>query len=267
MEDFAHQLWLLTWDGELCNCPKKDGAKRVLDVGTGTGIWAMDYADAHPEATVYGVDLSPIQPGFVPPNCHFEIDDVDKEWTFSQPFDFVFMRAMIGSFRDWPKVLAQAYENLEPGGYFEIQDNHFPVVCDDDTLTEDSYMLKWTQYLIEATDKIGQPINVATSFQKLVEDAGFVDVEVRHVVWPTSAWPKDPKLAEIGKWCRTSFMQGLDGICLAYFTRVLGWTKEEVIVFCSQVRNEVRKGKIHGYFPVYSVWGRKPEKEASEGPQ
>lgn len=63
-----------------------DGAKRVLDMGTGTGMWAMDYgelvqllymvrqgeadmltihsiADAHPDAEVIGVDLSPIQPG------------------------------------------------------------------------------------------------------------------------------------------------------------------------------------------------------------
>ena len=33
----------------------------VLDVGTGTGIWAMDFADDHPPAHVIGVDLSPIQ--------------------------------------------------------------------------------------------------------------------------------------------------------------------------------------------------------------
>jgi tRNA G46 methylase TrmB len=37
-------------------------AQQVLDIGTGTGIWAIDYADAHPDSTVIGVDLSPIQP-------------------------------------------------------------------------------------------------------------------------------------------------------------------------------------------------------------
>ena len=40
----------------------------IVDVGTGTGIWAMDFADAHPESQVLGIDLSPIQPRFVPPN-------------------------------------------------------------------------------------------------------------------------------------------------------------------------------------------------------
>lgn len=52
-------------DNKLGLAPPNDpnsNAKRVLDVGTGTGIWAIDYADEHPEATVIGVDLSPIQP-------------------------------------------------------------------------------------------------------------------------------------------------------------------------------------------------------------
>lgn len=45
-------LFLLTLDDNLCLCPKKTGARRVLDVGTGTGIWAMDYATAFPDAKV-----------------------------------------------------------------------------------------------------------------------------------------------------------------------------------------------------------------------
>lgn len=52
-------------DNKLGLAPPNDpnsNARRVLDVGTGTGIWAIDYADEHPEAKVIGVDLSPIQP-------------------------------------------------------------------------------------------------------------------------------------------------------------------------------------------------------------
>ncbi|WYZ46579.1 hypothetical protein EsH8_IX_000804 [Colletotrichum jinshuiense] len=108
--DLTHHLWDLTWDNQLCVCPKKDGAENVLDIGTGTGVWAMDYADAHPEAKVVGVDLSPIQPGFVPPNCSFEIDDVEKEWTWSVNFDFVLIRHMNSAIASWEKLLAQVYE-------------------------------------------------------------------------------------------------------------------------------------------------------------
>jgi methylase of polypeptide subunit release factors len=56
---------IMMLDNRLGLAPPTDpGAKieRVLDVGTGTGIWAIDYADEHPDTQVVGVDLSPIQP-------------------------------------------------------------------------------------------------------------------------------------------------------------------------------------------------------------
>jgi tRNA1(Val) A37 N6-methylase TrmN6 len=74
--DLQHHLLNLTL-GKLVTCPiDKRKLHRVLDVGTGTGIWAMDFGDEHPEAEVVGVDLSNIQPSFVPPNISFEIDDL-----------------------------------------------------------------------------------------------------------------------------------------------------------------------------------------------
>ncbi|KAF6844657.1 methyltransferase domain-containing protein [Colletotrichum musicola] len=155
--NIAHQLWLLTYDGELCNSPKKDGAKRVLDVGTETGLWAMAYADSHPKATVIGVDLSAIQPGYVPPNCRFELDDIEKEWTWSQPFDFIFIRSMTGAITDWPGLIEKAFDNLEAGGHLEFQDNLFPVMCDDDSMPEDSRILKWTNLILEGTKKPASP--------------------------------------------------------------------------------------------------------------
>lgn len=49
--------------------------RRILDVGTGTGIWALEMGDRFPEARVYGIDLSPIQPTAVPSNVHFFVQD------------------------------------------------------------------------------------------------------------------------------------------------------------------------------------------------
>jgi len=50
--EIQHMLFLLTLDDDLCLCPKKVGAKRVLDVGTGTGVWAIDYAASFPDSKV-----------------------------------------------------------------------------------------------------------------------------------------------------------------------------------------------------------------------
>jgi methylase of polypeptide subunit release factors len=44
--DMMHHLFLLTLDGHQCLCPKDAGANRVMDMGTGTGIWAIDYGES-----------------------------------------------------------------------------------------------------------------------------------------------------------------------------------------------------------------------------
>jgi len=47
MKDLQHHLLLLNYDGKLFICPmdKDKQIHRVLDVGTGTGIWAIDYGE------------------------------------------------------------------------------------------------------------------------------------------------------------------------------------------------------------------------------
>jgi hypothetical protein len=46
----------------------------------------------------------------VPPNCSFEIDDLEKEWTWSKKFDLIFSRMMTGSFADPASIAKKAYE-------------------------------------------------------------------------------------------------------------------------------------------------------------
>jgi trans-aconitate methyltransferase len=50
-------LFLRTFDNNLGLAPPNlpgSNVERVLDVGTGTGIWAIEFADDHPEAEVKG---------------------------------------------------------------------------------------------------------------------------------------------------------------------------------------------------------------------
>jgi predicted nicotinamide N-methyase len=84
----------------------------VLDIGTGTGIWSVEMADEDGSRTVWGVDMTPIQPIWVPPNARFEIWDLEKEqyWTHQDPFKLIFGRQLGGCIKDWKNLVRRCYE-------------------------------------------------------------------------------------------------------------------------------------------------------------
>ena len=125
---------LILLEGRLQLAPIQENLQNLLDIGTGTGIWAITFANRYSTASVIGTDLSPIQPEFVPPNCQFEIDDAEDEWLYSEEFDFIHMRRLMACFSDPRSVLERAYNHCAPSGYLEIRDGMFTLHCHDDTL-------------------------------------------------------------------------------------------------------------------------------------
>ncbi|EON69643.1 hypothetical protein W97_08903 [Coniosporium apollinis CBS 100218] len=258
--DLQHHMFLLTFDNKLCLCPIPQDKQlhRVLDVGTGTGIWAMDFADDHPESKVTGVDLSPTQPSFVPPNVFFEVDDLEKPWTFNQKFNFIHCRMMTVSFSDWPGFFERAFEFLEPGGYIEVTDTSLPARADDDSLHTNSALQKWCEMFLEASRNIGRPANSAESYKSQMEAAGFQNVVERKFRWPLDPWPEDQKLKMLGRCTFANVYQDLTGISVELFTNGLELSTEEVEVLLVDVRKEMKDTKIHAYFPVHVFYAQKP---------
>jgi SAM-dependent methyltransferase len=222
--------------------------QNVLDVGCGTGIWSIEFADEHPSARVLGTDLSPIQPAQVPPNCEFLIDDCEQDWIFHHQFDYIHTRALVAAVKDWDRFFEQAYANLKPGGYLECQDVAFPIRCLDPGVTaENSPLIRWSELFIEAAKKIGVDGTGPRHFTPKLRNAGFVNVNLKMHKWPVGKWAKGAKFKLLGRYVYEDLMDWLPSSSLRLFTRVLKWSREELEVFLSQCRAEARRKDRHYY--------------------
>lgn len=109
-EDMKHAMMMELTDGKLFLAPIGDNPQKIIDIGTGTGIWAIEVGDLFPGAEILGLDLSPIQPEWVPPNVKFMIDDIEDEWANGPDWDFVHFRGMALTLRDLQKAVDQTFE-------------------------------------------------------------------------------------------------------------------------------------------------------------
>lgn len=254
--DLQHRAMFLAAGGELLYAPVRS-PQRILDLGTGTGIWAIDMADKYPEAQVYGVDLSPIQPEYVPPNVKFEIDDVEDNWTWPvDHFDVIYSQFMLsGSIANIPKYFEQAFKHCKPGGYFEVHDLYTCISSDHTPIPEDSPLKEWCILMREGIKGMERTLDLDfQNLAQLMQKVGFVDVVLRPFKIPVGRWPAAPRLKEAGALQQLAMLEGIEALSLAIFTRSLGWHLDEVQVFLAKARQALLMKKVYTYWPWYGIF-------------
>ena len=165
---------------------------------------------------------------------------------------------MTGAFRDWGNFYRQAFEFLNTDGWVEIQDIDFPLRCADGSLPADSTLQKWSDIMMEASEKAGFLLNTCGRAADFMKEAGFVDIVRVPYKWPIGRWPKNEKMKELGSLARENFIGGVETMSLALFTRFLGWTLDDVKNFTEKVRHDMCQPSYHTYFDLYVTYGRKP---------
>ncbi|KAJ4861908.1 S-adenosyl-L-methionine-dependent methyltransferase [Trichoderma camerunense] len=269
-DDLKHNLTIHLCEGSYFYAPvherlQKPGAE-VLDLGTGTGKWVIELADMYPNATFHGMDLSPIQPDWVPENVLFVVDDIEHDagWTYPEnSFDYIHIRHTVHSIRDRTELWDRVYKHLKPGGYVEVQEFQYAAHCDDDSCNEPYAWRDFLRYLTDGLAVLGSNLHGILNVQDELAAAGFQDLHRLDLKCPNGPWPKSRRLQECGHILRDVILWGLVGLARRPLHHGLGWTPIQIEMFLVEVRKSViaeRNGlpKFHSYFPFHNIYGQKP---------
>lgn len=236
---------------------------RVLDLGCGTGIWAIDVAKKYPNAFVVGVDLSPIQPPNYPGNCDFYAPwDYDSPWPSlgEDSWDVIHLQMGCGSVTSWPSLYRRVFAHLHPGAWFEQVEIDFEPRCDDRSLALDNTALRrWYTLLKQATEQAMRPIahNSRDTLRQL-QDAGFVEIDHQVVGLPLNMWHQDEHERKVGKWYNLAISESIETLTLAPLNRVFGWPVSEIQKIAAEVKSEAYNSQIPAYNILHIYQARKP---------
>ncbi|KAF5024206.1 hypothetical protein F66182_3720 [Fusarium sp. NRRL 66182] len=268
-EELKHNLTVYLCDDKLFFAPVeqllRDGAE-VLDLGTGIGKWCIDLADNYPNSKFHGMDLSPIQPDWVPDNALFVVDDIEHEagWAYGQErFDYIHVRHVVHSIRDRELLWDRIWRHLKPGGYVEIQEFQYTAACDDDSCDGPYAWRDFARYLQDGMAALGTNIHGVNHVEDELREAGFEDITRKTLKCPLGPWAKKPRLQECGHILRDVVMWGLVGLARRPFRDGLHWTLLQIEMFLVQVRKSLVEEvnglpKYHSYFPFHNIHARKP---------
>ncbi|OTA56260.1 S-adenosyl-L-methionine-dependent methyltransferase [Hypoxylon sp. EC38] len=259
--NLQHEISIEVHDGELHLCPVEN-PRRVLDVGTGTGIWAVEFARRHPDSEVLGIDLNPVPPPpLIAPNCYFQVADVYDDWKFNYPFDFIHVRSL-GEPTDQRKLFKSIYDNLAPGGWVEFQEWILHAQSSDRSL-EGTAFQKWNKLMAEGVKNLGRSLFYILDYKRQLEQTGFENIVERKYAVPTNTWPPGKQSQRIGAMQRNNTLQVIDIYSLSVFSQGLGWSKDALDRLLVDVRKDIENTRIHSYSTLMTVYCQKPHSSSS----
>ncbi|KAF2719560.1 S-adenosyl-L-methionine-dependent methyltransferase [Polychaeton citri CBS 116435] len=258
--------------------------KRVLDVGCGSGGWAVEIAMEYPQASVVAIDLVDAIPT-KPPNLHWKILNFDQpQWGLEEgSFDLIHLGHLCGSVSNWDRLFSKCFRYLAPGGHLEIIEMDWEPRCEDGSLPPNSPMHQWWEYMKASTT--ARPIAYRHDTGEMLEQAGFV--QVSHLGpnrVPFNDWPEKIKSANVTKDHEAAVLginhccnmtggtslctstatsnnnqsRGFEALTMRPFTQKLGWQPTQVWDFLKSVDTCMKKQKHHGYHDLHIWTARKP---------
>ncbi|KAI5467358.1 methyl transferase [Mariannaea sp. PMI_226] len=262
--DIFHKVFLVARNEKLFEAPITRPTPRIMDLGTGTGIWAVNIGEEVPNAQVMGVDLNAIMPQLIPLGCYQQQFDLEER-TWDPLFkdcDLIHIRMLLGSIQTdlWPQVYRNVFEHLAPGvGHLEHIEVDFLPRCDDDERPAESSYQEWVDLYFDAMDQLNRTARLKShDTRQMLEAAGFTDIQEKVVKAYLCPWTSDWQEQELAKWFNLGVSHSLEAFTLIPFIDKLGMKFEEVRELCLRAKDEICKLRYHTYCNIHIFTARRP---------
>jgi len=182
--------------------------ERILELGAGSGAWAIQAAQLYPEAEIIAVDISPIPQRPLPANVKFQqLDLSNSELPFEpETFDVVHIRFALIHIPNSVDVLRQLTKLVKPGGWFLVEDGVVGIYSEksgDSTRARVADKLEGYLRSKDSDPQIGAKLESV-----LVETGIFSQVNAQKVRCPLSpGMTADPKSQLLGETIKRSFLR------------------------------------------------------------
>ena len=255
-------MWIFQHNG-LYSAPLSKGIdRRIVDIGCGTGTWAIAFSQEHPDSHVLGVDITMPQPKSVPPNCRFEVADAEGDWASiasDGPFDLIYGRMLVNSIRNWPHFMKRCLQNLKPGGWLELSDVAHRFFAEDGCSEADSPILKWWRCVFQqSSSKNGIDIDDTYKHAQQMRDSGFIDVRERIFTWRVgSGRAHTEKDKAIGDLLYRNLQVLIGGVTMTAIQHggLEGMTDQQALALADEAKRDiVENADMRGYYMHFATY-------------
>lgn len=222
----------------------------------------METAKAYPFSTVLGVDICAIQPKERPPNCIFKVPvDYEKPWLIGEPqWDVIHLRMGSGSAANWPQLYERIFDHLYHGAWFEQWEIDFEPRCKNYSL-QDTYLCFWYRLLEESTTLSKREIaHCPEQTGHWLRKTGFSDISHECIELPLNQWNGRVHDTATARWYSAAFLESVEPLCMAPFSRVLGWSDSEVKRVIKETKKEALYQNLQAFNILHVYKARRPDR-------
>lgn len=246
--------------GVLPEQPESVNFQRVLDVGCGSGSWAIETAQQYPDVTLLGIDISQHMVDYaneqararhVDDRVEFRVMDALIDLPLqNNTFDLVNMRLGSSFLRtwDWPNVLTGLLRVARSGGVIRITECELGVECASPAVQKFFEMSRCASYRsghLFTQERSG----VTSHLPRLLDQYGVQQVQ-------TKAYTIENRTGTAeGQAFRDDLYYGFQTI--RPFLQKWGCSSEDYDAIARQAHNEMRQPDFLALTFLFTAWGNK----------